>query len=97
MSQAHYAATAAIRSQCGSGTSEGRRGVGLALVGTAAGAAVAAIMSRALQALLADVSPTDGISFAVAVALAMVMTIAGSLLPALRAVRVDPIEVMRAE
>ncbi len=74
-----------------------RRGLGLALAGTIAGAAVAAIASRALQVLLADVSPTDGVAFGAAIALAMLMTIAGSLLPALRAVRVDPIEVMRAE
>jgi predicted permease len=74
-----------------------RRGLGLALAGTIAGAAVAAIASRALQVLLADVSPTDGITFGAAIALAMLMTLAGSLLPALRAVRVDPIEVMRAE
>jgi predicted permease len=74
-----------------------RRGLGLALAGTIAGAAVAAIASRALQVLLADVSPIDGVAFGAAIALAMLMTIAGSLLPALRAVRVDPIEVMRAE
>jgi ABC-type antimicrobial peptide transport system permease subunit len=74
-----------------------RRGLGLALAGTIAGAAVAMIAGRALQALLADVSPTDGMAFGAAIALAMLMTFAGSLLPALRAVRVDPIEVMRAE
>jgi predicted permease len=74
-----------------------RRGLGLALAGTIAGAAVAAIASRALQVLLADVSPTDGVAFGAAIALAMLMTLAGSLLPALRAVRVDPIDVMRAE
>jgi putative ABC transport system permease protein len=74
-----------------------RRGVLLALAGTIAGAAVAAIASRALKALLADVSPTDGVAFGAAIALALLMTIAGSLLPALRAIRVDPIEVMRAE
>jgi ABC-type antimicrobial peptide transport system permease subunit len=74
-----------------------RRGVGLALVGTITGEAVAAIVSRALQEMLADVSPTDGIAFGAAIAVVMVMTIGGSLLPALRAVRVDPIEVMRAE
>jgi predicted permease len=74
-----------------------RRGLVLALAGTLAGSAVALIASRALQALLADVSPTDSIAFGAAIALAMLMTLAGSLLPALRAVRVDPIEVMRAE
>jgi ABC-type lipoprotein release transport system permease subunit len=74
-----------------------QRGLGLALIGTLTGTVVAAIASRALQALLADVSPTDVVTFGAAIALAMLMTIAGSLLPALRAVRVDPIEVMRAE
>jgi putative ABC transport system permease protein len=74
-----------------------RRGVGLALIGTIAGTVIAAIASRALQMLLADVSPTDGLAFGAAIALAMLMTIAGSLLPALHAIRVDPIEVMRAE
>jgi predicted permease len=74
-----------------------RRGLGLALAGTITGAVAAAILSRALQMLLADVSPTDGIAFGAAIALAMLMTLAGSLLPALRATRVDPIEVMRAE
>jgi predicted permease len=74
-----------------------RRGLGLAVAGIIAGAVVAAIMSRALQALLVNVSPIDGLAFGAAIALAMLMTIAGSLLPALRAIRVDPIEVMRAE
>jgi ABC-type antimicrobial peptide transport system permease subunit len=74
-----------------------RRGLGLAVAGTITGAIAAALVSRALQALLADVSPIDPVVFGAAIALAMVMTIAGSLLPALRAVRVDPMEVMRAE
>ena len=74
-----------------------RRGFALALVGATAGAVVAALASRAIQVLLADVSPTDGVTFGAAIALAMLMTLAGSLLPALRAIRVDPIEVMRAE
>jgi ABC-type antimicrobial peptide transport system permease subunit len=74
-----------------------RRGFVLALAGTIAGGAVAAIASRAITVLLADVSPTDSVTFVAAIALAMLMTIAGSLLPALRAIRVDPIEVMRAE
>jgi ABC-type antimicrobial peptide transport system permease subunit len=74
-----------------------RRGLALALAGTLTGAAAAALASRALQVLLADVSPTDGLVFGAAIALAMIMTLAGSLLPALRAIRVDPIEVMRGE
>ena len=74
-----------------------RRGLTLALAGAITGAALAALASRALQVLLADVSPTDGLVFAAAITLAMLMTLAGSLLPALRAIRVDPIEVMRGD
>jgi ABC-type antimicrobial peptide transport system permease subunit len=59
------------------------------LLGLAAG--------RWLQALLAGVSPTDVASFGGAVVLAFAMTALGSLLPALKAIRVDPLEVMRAE
>ena len=42
-------------------------------------------------------APTDAPTFAGAVALAVVMTALGSLLPALRAVRVDPLDIFRAE
>jgi ABC-type lipoprotein release transport system permease subunit len=48
-----------------------------------------------LQALLAGVSPTDVASFTGTVALTFAMTAVGSLLPALKATRVDPLEVMR--
>ena len=50
-----------------------------------------------MQALLAGVSPADGATFAAAVILSAAMALIGSLLPALRAVRVDPMAVMRAE
>jgi predicted permease len=74
-----------------------QRGLALALAGVVLGAALALAAGRALQALLAGVSPTDVATFGAAAGLTMLMTMAGSLLPALRAVRVDPIEVIRAE
>ena len=42
-------------------------------------------------------SPRDAPTFAVAAALAVATALAGSLLPALRAVRVDPLKVIRVE
>ena len=59
--------------------------------------ALAYAAARTMEALLAGVQPGDGITFAAAVALCLFMTIAGSLLPAVRAVRVDPSKVIRAE
>ncbi|HYI85057.1 MAG TPA: ABC transporter permease [Acetobacteraceae bacterium] len=69
----------------------------LALAGVALGVPLAFAAGRGLQALLAGVSPADTATLAAAVVLALGMTLAGSLLPALRAVRVDPNTAMRAE
>lgn len=74
-----------------------REGLLLAAAGTVAGVVLAYAAGRALQALLAGVSPHDAAAFLAAVALAVGTTIAGSLLPALRAVRVDPLNAIRAE
>jgi putative ABC transport system permease protein len=54
-------------------------------------------VGRSMEALLAGVKPTDGPTLAAAVALSLVMTIAGSLVPTLRALRVDPITALRSE
>ncbi len=69
----------------------------LAVIGIAMGAAVAYGSGRVLQSILAGVSPNDVDAFAAGVLLSLVMTIAGSFLPAIRAVRVDPAIALRAE
>ena len=74
-----------------------QRGLHLASLGIAIGAVLAAAAGRALQTMLAGVSTTDIVTFGGAIGLAVLMTIAGSLVPALRATRVDPIQVMRSE
>jgi len=74
-----------------------RQGLLLASAGVVLGIALAYVAGRGLEALLAGVSPRDGATFLTAVGLSLVMTIAGSLLPALRAVRVDPLAAIRAE
>jgi predicted permease len=74
-----------------------RQGLLMAAAGVVAGVALAYAAGRTLEALLAGVSPRDATTFLVAVAFALVMTLAGSLVPALRAVRVDPLRAIRAE
>ena len=74
-----------------------RRGLWLALIGVACGVAIAAATGRALQSVLAGVSPTDVPVFAAAVILALVMTLGGCLWPAVRAVRIDPMAAIRDE
>jgi ABC-type antimicrobial peptide transport system permease subunit len=74
-----------------------RRGLLLAMVGVAIGIAVAFGAGRALQAVLAGVSPSDWQTFAAAAGLTVAMTLIGCLLPAVRAVRVDPLTAIRSE
>jgi len=74
-----------------------RRGLALAAVGVAFGVALAYAAGRLMQTLLFGVSPHDTPTFAAAAGLALAMTVMGSLLPALRAVRVDPLTAVRAE
>jgi predicted permease len=74
-----------------------RGGALAAAAGVVPGLGLAYAAGRALQGLLAGVEPGDGATFTAAAALCLAMTVSGSLLPALRAVRVDPITVIRAE
>jgi predicted permease len=74
-----------------------RQAAALAGLGVVLGVLVAYAAGRAMQALLAGVSPADGATFAAAVGLSVGTALLGSLLPALRAVRVDPMTVIRAE
>jgi putative ABC transport system permease protein len=74
-----------------------RRALVLAAVGVALGLGVAYAAGSAMQALLAGVNPADAPTFAAAAVLAIAMALLGSILPALCAVRVDPLTVIRAE
>lgn len=73
------------------------RSVLLAGLGVTAGAVLAYAAARSMQSLLAGVEPADPSVFAGAAVLAAVMTVAGTLLPAWRAVRVDPLTATRAD
>jgi predicted permease len=72
-------------------------GVRLATLGIALGAVLAVAAGQAMQSLLAGVNPTDTQTLAGAAVLALLVTLAGSLVPALRAAHIDPLVAMRAE
>jgi putative ABC transport system permease protein len=71
----------------------------LALVGTglAGGLAGAAVLTRFMNALLYDVSPTDPLTFFLVAAAMAAAALLASYLPARRATRVDPMVALRAE
>ncbi len=74
-----------------------REGGAMATAGAAAGLAVAYLAGRAMEALLFGVRPGDIGTYAAAVGLVLLMTVAGCLVPAMRAARVSPTEALKAE
>jgi putative ABC transport system permease protein len=74
-----------------------REGLWLAALGIVPGVILAFASARAMRALLVGISPGDPLTIALAVVVALLMTLVGALLPALRAVRVSPMVAMRAE
>ena len=74
-----------------------RQGLWLAMVGGAAGAFGALAIGRAMSSLLYGVSAGDATAFGVAIALAVVTTLAACLLPARRAAALDPLAGLRAD
>jgi hypothetical protein len=72
-------------------------GVALAAVGVALGALSATVASRTLGQLLYEVEPGDPAALVAASVLFLAVSAAASLFPAMRATRVDPVEVLKAE
>jgi len=74
-----------------------RQGMVVAFPGIVAGTAAALGLTRLMATLLFDVKPNDPLTFA-AVALALTATaLVASLVPALKAARVDPLLALRYE
>lgn len=73
------------------------RGIHIAATGGAIGVLLAYAAGRLMQTLLAGIGPADPASFLAASALAFLATLTGCLFPAVRAIRIDPATVMRAE
>ena len=72
-----------------------RQGVGMAFSGIVVGLAAALLLTRVLASLLYEVAPTDLQTFALTAALLTVTAVTASLVPALRAARIDPAETLR--
>jgi predicted permease len=74
-----------------------KRGLRLALSGIAAGLAIALAATPQIAPLLYRVSPADPVSIAGAALFLIVVAVLASLIPALRAARVDPMVALRQE
>jgi len=74
-----------------------RQGVGLASLGIAAGLALAILLTRFLAGFLFSVTPTDPLTLGLVAATLAAAALAASYIPAVRATRTDPVEVLRAD
>jgi putative ABC transport system permease protein len=74
-----------------------RRGLGLAAAGASIGLVGALVVSRLMARLLYDVSPTDLLTFAGVTLVLTAVALAASYVPALRAMRLDPITILQSE
>jgi predicted permease len=74
-----------------------RRGLGLAAAGAGLGVAGALIVSHLMAGLLYGVSPSDLATFAGVTFVLTTVALAASYIPALRAMRLDPITTLHAE
>jgi putative ABC transport system permease protein len=74
-----------------------RQGLWLAVIGGSVGVAGALAVGRLMSSLLYGVSPGDAATFAVAIVLALITTLAACVLPARRAAALDPLAGLRAD
>jgi predicted permease len=73
------------------------RGLRLVVPGIVAGVLVGQALARAIGAFLYDLSPSDALTYAVAVLVVSCTSLAACYVPARRAARVDPMTVLRRE
>ena len=74
-----------------------RNGMRMVIAGAAAGLLAAALATRALRGLLYGVPPLDLLTFAGVTGLLLLVAVVAILVPAVRAMRLDPITALRIE
>ncbi|HEX4379504.1 MAG TPA: ABC transporter permease, partial [Candidatus Acidoferrum sp.] len=72
-------------------------GAGVAAIGCVAGCLLALAFARTLSGMLYGVTPYDPVTLAVVIAVVMAVAFAASLIPAVRASHVEPMQVLREE
>jgi ABC-type antimicrobial peptide transport system permease subunit len=72
-----------------------KEGLLLAGIGVVAGLASALVLTRLMRNLLFGISPTDPVTFVGVAMLLVAVGVAGCLVPAQRAMRVDPLVALR--
>ena len=74
-----------------------RRGLILGAAGVSAGIVIAYATGRWIESLLAGLSPADPATLGAAIAISLAMTLVGSLVPAMRASRINPKEAIQSD
>jgi ABC-type antimicrobial peptide transport system permease subunit len=74
-----------------------RQGGALAMTGVAIGLTGAAVLTRLLRGMLFGIEPLDAATFSLGATLVLSLAVLACLLPARRAVRVDPVIALRNE
>jgi putative ABC transport system permease protein len=74
-----------------------QQGAAATAAGAIAGTIAAALLMRLIASMLYDIAPSDPVTFAIAPLLLFAVALAASAIPAVRASRLDPASVLKAE
>jgi putative ABC transport system permease protein len=74
-----------------------RRGMVLAIIGTAIGLVASLALTRVMRSLLFEVTPTDWLTFVITSVVLLTVALLACYIPARRATKVDPLVALRYE
>jgi putative ABC transport system permease protein len=74
-----------------------RQSLPVALIGIACGLGAAAALAKLMRGMLYEIDPADPVTFASVAALVLIVATVAALVPARRAMRVDPMIALRHE